>query len=116
MRSVAVALACGALLCACAAENARPTVGRDDITAAHLRNLETNGSALRLLEPTPQEAEVLAEEEAARAARPPGEEGWAEDHDLEEEPSTQEKAEQASVAVLAVAVTVGAMIAPYFLF
>jgi hypothetical protein len=39
----------------------------------------------------------------------------AADHELEQ-PSQREKAEQAGIAALAVAVTVGAMVAPYFLF
>ncbi len=107
-------------LAACGAETQRPVVGQDDITAAHLRNLEPEESSLRHLDPTEEEARALAEEEAARAggdpAPAPGAEGWAEDRDLEEEPSRQEKVEQASIAVLQVAVTLGAMVAPYFLF
>jgi hypothetical protein len=108
---VAAALAWG-----CAAEKPRPVVGADDITAAHLRNLDEDRSPLRYLEPTEEEARALAEEEVARGSMPAGDEGWAEDQDLEEAPTTQEKWGQASIAVLQVAVTVGAMVAPYFLF
>ena len=112
---VMVLLAAG-LACGCGAEKPRPVVGQDDITAAHLRNLEEDRSVLRHLEPTQEEAHALAEEELARASAPAGEEGWTEDQDLQEVPTTQEKWEQASIAVLQVAVTVGAMVAPYFLF
>jgi hypothetical protein len=112
---VMVLLAAG-FACGCGAEKQRPVVGQDDITAAHLRNLEEDRSPLRILEPNEEERRALAEEELARTSTPAGAEGWAEDHDLEEAPSTQEKWEQASIAVLQVAVTVGAMVAPYFLF
>ena len=112
---VLVLLAAG-LACGCGAEKQRPVVGQDDITAAHLRNLGEDRSMLRHLEPTEEEAHALAEEELARASAPAGEEGWTEDQDLQEVPTTQEKWEQASIAVLQVAVTVGAMVAPYFLF
>ena len=112
---VMVLLAAG-LACGCGAEKQRPVVGQDDITAAHLRNLGEDRSMLRHLEPTEEEAHALAEEELARASAPAGEEGWTEDQDLQEVPTTQEKWEQASIAVLQVAVTVGAMVAPYFLF
>lgn len=100
----------------CGAEKQRPVVGEDDITAAHLRSLDGEPSALRHLDPTEEEARALADEELARASVPAGEEGWSEDRDLEEVPTTQEKWEQASIAVLQVAVTLGAMVAPYFLF
>jgi hypothetical protein len=112
---VMVLLAAG-LACGCGAEKQRPVVGEGDITAAHLRNLEEDGSMLRHLEPTEEEARALAEEELTRASSLAGQEGWTEDHDLQEAPTTQEKWEQASIAVLQVAVTVGAMVAPYFLF
>lgn len=112
---VMVLLAAG-LACGCGAEKQRPVVGQDDITAAHLRNLGEDRSMLRHLEPTEEEAHALAEEELARASAPAGEEGWTEDQDLQEVPTTQEKWEQASIAVLQVAVTVGAMVAPYFFF
>jgi hypothetical protein len=112
---VMVLLAAG-LACGCGAEKQRPVVGEDDITAAHLRNLGEDRSVLRNLEPTEEDRRSLAEEELARGNAPAGEEGWAEDQDLEEVPTTQEKWEQASIAVLKVAVTVGAMVAPYFLF
>jgi hypothetical protein len=112
---VMVLLAAG-FACGCGAEKQRPVVGEDDITAAHLRNLGEDRSMLRHLEPTEEEARALAEEEGARAGAPPGEEGWTEDHDLQEAPTTRDKWEQASIAVLQVAVTLGAMVAPYFLF
>src|SRR5262249_48168153 len=97
-------------------EQQRPVVGEDDITAAQLRNLHEDQSPLRYLEPTEEEAHALAEEELAEASVPPGEERWAENRDLEEEPSREEKVAQASIAILQVAVTIGAMVAPYFLF
>jgi hypothetical protein len=103
----------------CGAEKQRPVVGESDITAAHLRGLQEDRSVLRHLEPTEEEARALAEEERARtggSVPAPGEEGWSEDRDLEEAPTTQDKVEQASIAVLQVAVTLGAMVAPYFLF
>jgi hypothetical protein len=120
MRLVGViALLVAGLAVGCGAEKQqRPVIGQDDITAAHLRNLGEDRSALRNLEPTEEDRRSLAEEELAHADAAPGEEGWSEDHDqeLEEIPTTQEKWEQASIAVLQVAVTVGAMVAPYFLF
>jgi hypothetical protein len=102
---VALALAVG-----CGAEKQRAVVGEDDITAAHLRNLREDDSALLYLEPTEEEARQLAEEELAQAQMPP------ENHDIEEDPSTRDKVGQASIAFLQVAVTLGAMVAPYFLF
>ena len=117
MRLVGViALLAAGLACGCSAEQPRPVVGQDDITAAHLRNLGEDRSALRTLAPTEEDRRSLAEEALARENAPAGEEGWSEDQDLEEVPTTQEKWEQASIAVLQVAVTVGAMVAPYFLF
>jgi hypothetical protein len=117
MRLVGViALLAAGLACGCGAEQPRPVIGQDDITAAHLRNLGEDRSALRNLEPTEEDRRSLAEEELVHANAPAGEEGWSEDQDLEEVPTTQEKWEQASIAVLQVAVTVGAMVAPYFLF
>src|SRR5262245_18950407 len=119
MRLVGViALFVAGLAVGCGAEKQRAVVGQDDVTAAHLRNLGEDRSALRNLEPTDEDRRSLAEEELARANPAPaaGEEGWSEDQDLEEIPTTQEKGEQASIAVLQVAVTVGAMVAPYFLF
>src|SRR5262245_29669374 len=119
MRLVGViALLAAGLAFGCGAEKQRPVVGQDDITAAHLRNLDEDRSALRNLDPTEEDRRSLAEEELAHTNPPPpaGEEGWSEDQDLEEVPTTQEKWEQASIAVLQVAVTVGAMVAPYLLF
>jgi len=117
MRLVGVmVLFAAGLACGCAAEKPRPVVGQDDITAAHLRNLGEDRSALRNLAPTEEDQRSLAEEQLAHENTPAGEEGWSEDQDLEEVPTKQEKWEQASIAVLQVAVTVGAMVAPYFLF
>ena len=111
-----VLLAAG-LACGCGAEKPRPVVGQDDITAAHLRNLDEERSVLRNLEPTEEEARALAEEELARhSATGRARRGGSEDQELEEAPTTQKKWEQASIAVLQVAVTLGAMVAPYFLF
>ncbi len=113
----AMALLVAGLACGCGAEKQqRPVVGQDDITAAHLRNLQEDRSMVRYLEPTEEEGRALAQEDLVRADAPAGEEGWSEDQDLEEVPTTQEKWEQASIAVLQVAVTVGAMVAPFFLF
>src|SRR5262245_47030412 len=112
---VMVLLAAG-LACGCGAEEPRPVVGEDDITAAHLRNRGEDRAVLRNLEPTEEDGRSLAEEERGRGNAPAGEEGWSEDQELEEVPTAQEKWEQASIAVLSVAVTVGAMVAPYFLF
>jgi hypothetical protein len=109
-------LLAGALAASCGPEKPPPVVGQDDVTAAHLRSLDEGHSTLRYLEPTEEEARALAEEERAETAQKPGDEGWIEDHELEEEPTTQKKWEQTSIAVLKVAVTVGAMVAPYFLF
>jgi len=109
-------LLAGALAASCGPEKPPPVVGQDDVTAAHMRNLDEGHSTLRYLEPTEEEARALAEEERAQTEQKPGDEGWIEDHELEEEPTTQKKWEQTSLAVLKVAVTVGAMVAPYFLF
>jgi hypothetical protein len=111
---VVTLLVAGALVAGCGAEKQRAVVGEDDITAAHLRTLHEEESDLRYLEPTEEEARRLAEEELAQTRVRPGEE--AESHDIEEDPSTQEKAAQASIAFLQVAVTIGAMVAPYFFF
>jgi hypothetical protein len=115
MRPLAAALALGAgLLWSCAAEKPKPALQQDDITAAHLRSLKEDGSILRYLEPTPEEARALAEEGALRGSVEPID-SVATDHEIEG-PTQREKAEQAGIAALAVAVTVGAMVAPYFLF
>src|SRR5262245_37613711 len=117
MRLVGViAVLAAALAFGCGAEKQRPVVGQDDITAAQLRSLGEDRSDLRNLAPTEEDRRSLAGEELARENTPAGEERWSEDQDLEEVPTTQEKWEQASIAVLQVAVTVGAMVAPYFLF
>ena len=113
---VVMLLVAGALAVGCGAEKQPAVVGEDDITVAHLRNLEEEASDLRYLEPTEEEARKLAEEELAQTRVRPGQEQWAENHDIEEDPSTQDKVAQASIAFLQVAVTIGAMVAPYFLF
>jgi hypothetical protein len=119
MRLLAVALALGAgLVWSCAAEKPKPAVQQDEITAARLRSLKEDNSILRYLEPTPEEARALAEESALRGdgvAPADAVDTLAADHELEE-PSQREKAEQAGISALAVAVTIGAMVAPYLLF
>jgi hypothetical protein len=110
-----------ALAVGCAAEKPPPVVANDEFTAAHLRNLGEGDSVLRHLEPTPEEARALAEENARRGdgdgTEPAaGIDTLAKDHAREEEPTGREKAEQAGVAALGVALTLGAMVAPYFLF
>ena len=120
MRGMGLLLAAGiALAVGCAAEKPPPVVADDDLTAAHLRNLGEDDSVLRHLGPTPEEARALAEENARRGdGTDPaaGIDTLAEDHAREEEPTGREKAEQAGVAALGVALTLGAMVAPYFLF
>jgi hypothetical protein len=116
MRLVVTLLMGMVMVVGCATEQPRPVVGEDELTAAHLRNLQEDQSALRYLEPTEEEARALAEEELAKGNVTPGQETWAENRDLEEEPTREEKVSQASIAILQVAVTLGAMVAPYFLF
>ena len=45
----------------CGPEKPPPVVGEDEITAAHLRNLEEEPPLLRQLEPTEEERQALAE-------------------------------------------------------
>jgi hypothetical protein len=114
---VGLLLVAGGLAAGCGAEKQRPVVGEDDITAAHLRSLGEDNSVLRYLVPTDEEARALAEDAQLRGDAPPGEAGLADPHDLEEEePTTDQKVSQASIAALQVAVIIGAMVAPYFLF
>jgi hypothetical protein len=119
MRLLAAALAFGVgLLWGCAAEKPKPAAQPDEITAANLRTLNEEGSILRYLAPTTEEAQALAQEAAVRGdgtdpSNPT--DSLAADHEIDA-PTQREKAEQAGMAALAVAVTVGVAIAPYFLF
>jgi hypothetical protein len=132
---VTLLLGAGLAIAGCAAEKPPPVVGEDDITAAHLRNLEEDPESLWHLEPNEEDARRLAEQEEAAHAKPAGEEearpvaeqertasakpvgeDSAERSVLEDEPTTEQKVAGASIAFLQVAVTVGAMIAPYFFF
>jgi hypothetical protein len=111
---VAVLLAGG-----CASEKPPPVVGEDEITAAHLKSLSLESPWLRYLEPTEEEARAIAEEERSEAARDTnaGDGLYPEERTLrDEDDGTQDKFGQASVAVLKVAIILGAMVAPYFLF
>ena len=100
----------------CASEKSPPVVGEDDITAAHLRNLEDEPPLLRYLSPTDEEARALAEEERLAASGNPVPEASTGRSDLEEEPTTEDKAIGASIGLLQIAITIGAIVAPYFLF
>jgi hypothetical protein len=98
----------------CAPEKPPPVVGEDDITAAHLRNLEEEPPLLRQLDPTEEERRALADEGLAASTKPGDESG--DRNEIEEEPTTEQKVTGASIGLLQVAVTIGAMVAPYFLF
>jgi hypothetical protein len=98
----------------CGPEKPPPVVGEDDITAAHLRSLQDEPSLLRHLEPTEEEARELAKEEQSAASDTAA--GSGDRSELEEEPTTENKVAGASIALLQVAVTIGAMVAPYFFF
>ena len=105
----------------CANDKPRPTVGEDDVTAAHLRALPLESPYLRYLEPDEEEARKLAEEEQkkeeARAAGRNEDGVYPEEQALyDEDDGSQDKLGQASIAILQVAITVGAMVAPYFFF
>ena len=105
----------------CTNEKPRPTVGEDEVTAAHLRALPFESPYLRYLEPDEEEARKIAEEEQKReAARAAGrnEDGvYPEEQALyDEEDGSQDKFGQASIAILQVAIAVGMMVAPYFFF
>ena len=118
MRLLAAVLAFGAgLLWSCAAEKPKPAAQQEAI-AGNLRTLKEEGSMLRYLEPTPEEARALAEEAAVRGdgADPANSiDSLAVDHEIDA-PTQREKAEQAGISALAVAVTVGVAIAPYLFF
>lgn len=109
-------LGVGLAIAGCASEKPPPVVGEDEITAAHLRNLEEDPSVLRHLDPTEEEARQLAEEEQPASSGAATTDGSAHKHELEEEPTTEDKVAGASIALLQVAVTIGAMVAPYFFF
>ena len=114
---VLAALAAGG----CANDKPGPTVGEDELTAAHLRALPIQSPYLRYLEPDEEEARALAEEEqkkeAARAAGRNEDGVYPEEQALyDEDDGSQDKLGQASIAILQVAITVGAMVAPYFFF
>ena len=97
----------------CGPEKPPPVVGEDEITAAHLRNLEEEPPLLRQLEPTEEERKALAEEGLAASTEP---RDSGDRNEIEEEPSTEQKVTGASIGLLQVAVTIGAMVAPYFFF
>ena len=114
---VLAALAAGG----CANDKPGPTVGEDELTAAHLRGLPIESPYLRYLEPDEEEARALAEEEqkkeAARAAGRNEDGVYPEEQALyDEDDGSQDKIGQASIAILQVAIVVGAMVAPYFFF
>jgi len=112
-------LGVGLAIAGCASEKSPPVVGEDEITAAQLRNLDPEPAILRHLDPTEEEARQLAEEEQSAsngAATTDGAAHQHELHELEEEPTREEKVAGASIAILQVAVTIGAMVAPYFFF
>ena len=104
----------------CGNEKPRPTIGEDEVTAAHLRALPLESPYLRYLEPDEEEARKIAEEEQKEAARDPSrnEDGmYPEEQTLyDEDDGSQDKIGQASIAILQVAIVVGAMVAPYFFF
>jgi len=105
----------------CANDKPRPTVGEDELTAAHLRALPIESPYLRYLEPDEEEARALAEEEqkkeAARAAGRNEDGAYPEEQALyDENDGSQDKFGQASIAILQVAIAVGMMVAPYFFF
>ena len=109
-------LGTGLAIAGCASEKPPPVVGEDEITPAHLRSLEEGPPTLQYLEPTEEEARALAEEERAAASGNPAPEASAGRNDLEEEPTTEDKVAGASIGLLQVAITIGAIVAPYFLF
>jgi len=108
-------LGLGLAIAGCASEKPPPVVG-EDITAAQLRSLEDEPPMLRYLSPTDEEARALAEEERLAASGNPVPEASAERSDLEDEATTEDKVEGASIGLLQVAITIGAIVAPYFLF
>ena|SRR5262245_27930457 len=108
-------LGAGLAIAGCASEKPPPVVGEDEITSAHLRSLEEEPPMLRYLEPTEEEARALAEEERAATGNPTSQ-APAEQNDLEGEPTTQDKVTGASLGLLQIAITLGAIVAPYFFF
>jgi len=100
-------------IAACGPEKPPPVVGEDEITAAHLRNLQEDPPLLHQLEPTEEERRALAEEGLAPSTAPGDDSGNR--NEIEEEPTTEQKVTGASIGLLQVAVTIGAMVAPYFL-
>jgi hypothetical protein len=118
MSAVALVVVLGAG--GCANEKPRPTVGEDEVTAAHLRALPLESPYLRYLEPDEEEARAIAEEEQKEAARDPSrnEDGlYPEEQGLhDEDDGSQDKFGQASIAILQVALVVGAAVAPFFFF
>jgi hypothetical protein len=121
MRTLAVSVAVLTALLAggCASEKPPPVVGEDEVTAAHLKSLSIESPFLRYLEPTEEEARAIAEEQHAEAARDPSANDglYPEERTLrDEDDGAEDKFGQASIAVLKVAIILGAMVAPYFLF
>ena len=113
MAVIVAALAAGG----CASEKPPPVVGEDEITAAHLRSLSLESPWLRYLEPDEEEARAIAEEQHAEAERDPSANDglYPEERTLrDEDDGTQDKFGQASIAVLRVAIVLGAMVAPSF--
>ena len=104
----------------CANEKPRPIVGEDDVTAAHLRALPIESPYLLYLEPDEEETRKIAEEEQKEAARESSrnQDGvYPEEQALyDEDDGSQDKFGQASIAILQVAIVLGAMAAPYFFF
>jgi hypothetical protein len=105
----------------CANDKPRPTVGEDEVTAAHLRALPIESPYLLYLEPDEEEAPKIAEEEQREAARDPShrnEDGmYPEEQALyDEDDGSQDKWGQATISILQVAIVLGAAAAPFFLF
>ena len=107
-------LAVGLGIVGCGPEKPPPVVGEDDITAAHLRSLQEEPSLLRHLDPTEEEKKALADEELTASNDPA--DASRDRSEIEEEPTTEDKVTGASIGLLQVAITIGAIVAPYFLF
>jgi hypothetical protein len=92
----------------CGPEKPPPVVGEDEITAAHLRNLPEDPPLLHQLEPSEEEKQALAERPPAHRAR--------RFRQSERDRGAHHRAEGDGASIgLQVAVTIGAMVAPYFL-